>query len=248
MYRWVSRFISYRTFYLWRARYYYYTRNLDRWLLFALLCVAGMGLAAWYTWRVSSVPPPRVHPEAAALRVENITQEAIHRIVLVRHGGPTPGEPFATPEDVRAGTLRTLRVRQLLDSAVVWQLKAHMLADIATYIDATGSCFPFPCWQVSHRLELMRAAEAENAAINRALEPVLEIPLDRMPNLNGGERARIQTAWADPFGDVYNQTWLLGDLQNMHARMMMAYPQRAGAPWLMRLLGDETEEQHHDVW
>ena len=168
--------------------------------------------------------------------------------MLVRHGGPTPGEPFTTPEDVRAGTLRTLRVRQLLDSERVWQLKAHMLADMAAYIEATGSCFPFPCWQVSHRLELMRAAEAENAAINRGLEPVLEVPLDRMPNLNGGERARIQTAWSDPFGDVYNQTWLLGDLQNMHARMMMAYPQRVGAPWLMRLLGDETEEQHHDVW
>ena len=42
MYRWVSRFISYRTFYLWRARFYYYTRNLDRWVQFTLLCLVGM--------------------------------------------------------------------------------------------------------------------------------------------------------------------------------------------------------------
>ncbi len=74
MYRWVSRFISYRTFYLWRARYYYYTRNLDRWVLFTLLCLSGIALVLWYHWRLTSVPPPRVHPDAAALRVENITQ------------------------------------------------------------------------------------------------------------------------------------------------------------------------------
>ncbi|MBH1541105.1 hypothetical protein JY440_10820 [Stenotrophomonas maltophilia] len=244
MYRWVSRFISYRTFYLWRARYYYYARNLDRWVLFSLLCLVSAALVLWYHWRVASVPPPRVHPEAAAVRVENITQEAIHRIVVVRHGGPTPGEPLTTPEDVRASTLRTLRVRQLLDSAMVWQLKAHMLADMAAYIDITGSCFPFPCWQVSYRLQLMREAEAENAAINQALESVLEVPLNRMPNLDGGERTRLQTAWSDPFGDVYNQTWLLGDLQNMHARMMVAYPQRAGAPWLARLLSGDAEEPY----
>lgn len=244
MYGWVSRFVSYRTFYLWRARYFYYTRNLDSWVLFTLLCLTGMVLVLWYHWRVVSVPPPRVHPEVAALRVENITGEAIHRIVLVQHGGTTPGEPFTTPEEVRAGTLRTMRVRELLDSAVVWQLKAHMLADMAAYIDATGSCFPYPCWQLKHRLSLLRAAEAENTAINEALAPVLEVPLDRMPNLNGGERARIQTAWSDAFGDVYNQTWLLADLQDMHARMMVEYPRRAGAPWLARLLTGDAKEPH----
>lgn len=244
MYGWVRQFINYRSFYLWRARYRYYTRNVDGWMLSSALCLVCMAMVLWYYWRVASVPPPRVHPEAAALRVENITHEAIRRIVSVRHGGRAPGEMFSTPEEVRAGTLRTLQVRQLLDSAEAWQLKAHLLADVADYITATGSCFPYECWRVTHRLELLRAAQAENAAINEALASVLAEPLDRMPNLDGGERMRVQSAWSDTFGDAYNQTWLLGDLQAMHARMMLEYPQRAGAPWLARLLTGDAEEPH----
>ena len=30
----------------------------------------------------------------------------------------------------------------------------------------------------------------------------------------------------------------------MHARMMVAYPQRAGAPWLARLLSGDAEEPY----
>lgn len=142
MYRWVKGIISYRTFYIWRARYRYYTRNLDLWTLMSGLCIAGLLLVLWYMWRMLSVPTPRVHPETAALRIEGVTREAIHRIVLVRHAGSTPGAPFTTPEEVRASTLRTMRVRQVMDSEVVWRLKADMLADIADYITATGGCFP----------------------------------------------------------------------------------------------------------
>lgn len=244
MYRWVSRFISYRNFYLWRARFRYYTRNLDRWVLFSALCLAGMALVLWYYWRVASLPPPRVHPEVAALRVEGITNEAIHRVVLVRHGGSTPGVVFTTPEEIRASTLRTLRVRQVMEGEVVWQLKANLLADIAGYIAVTGGCFPYDCRRVMQRLQLLRAVQEENAAINAALEPLLEVPLHSMPNLQGGERARVQSGWSDAFGDIYNHTWLLGDVQRMHARMMQEYPQRAGAPWLARLLTGDAQDPH----
>lgn len=91
MYRWVSGFISYRTFYIWRARYRYYTRNLDLWTLMSGLCIVGLLLVLWYMWQMLGVPPPRIHPDTAALRIEGVTHEAIHRIVLVRHAGSTRG-------------------------------------------------------------------------------------------------------------------------------------------------------------
>jgi hypothetical protein len=242
MYRFMSRFISYRSYYLWRARYRYYTRHLDRWSLLSASCLAGVVLVLWYYARVVGLPPPRVHPDVVAVRLESISREAIHRIALVRHGNGRGGEPFATPEQVRDGTLRTMRVRQVLQSEVVWRLKAHLLADIAEYIDATGGCFPYDCNRVLHHLELLHRAEAENRAITLGLQAILEVPLDRMPDLSGGERLRVRSAWSDGFGDTHDQLWLLGELQGMHARMMLEYPHRAAAPWLARVLhGDALE-------
>ncbi|WP_303636621.1 hypothetical protein [Stenotrophomonas tuberculopleuritidis] len=242
MYNVLGVFMSYRRYYLWRARYRYYTRNMDRWTLVHATATLCLILLLWYHWRALSVPPPRVHPEAAALRVEGITNEAIHRIVLVRHGGTPRGVEFTTPADIRASTRRTLQVRRTLDSAVAWQLRANLLADIGDYIGATGGCAPYDCWQVKDRIALLRKASAENAAINSALEPILEMPPHLTPNLNGGERGRVKSGWSDSFNDIYYQTWLLGDLQRMHARMMVEYPKRAPAPWLPRLLTDPIKE------
>lgn len=52
MYRWVRGIISYRTFYIWRARFRYYTRNLDLWTLMSGLCIAGLLLVLWYLWQM----------------------------------------------------------------------------------------------------------------------------------------------------------------------------------------------------
>ncbi|CRD55935.1 MULTISPECIES: hypothetical protein [Stenotrophomonas] len=247
MYRWVRGIISYRTFYIWRARFRYYTRNLDLWTLMSGLCIAGLLLVLWYLWQMLGVPPPRVHPQAAALRIDGVTSEAIHRIVLVRHAGSTPGAPFTTPEEVRASTLRTMRVRQVMDSEVVWRLKADMLADIADYITATGGCFPYNCRRVLDRLDYVRQAGVENAQINAALSTVLEVPLDQMPPLEADEHERVKSGWSDGFDDIYYQSWLLRDLQVMHAQMMREYPQRAPAPWLPRLFSDPLRDTRF-VW
>lgn len=247
MYRWVSGFISYRTFYIWRARYRYYTRNLDLWTLMSGLCIAGLLLVLWYMWQMLGVPPPRIHPDTAALRIEGVTHEAIHRIVLVRHAGSTRGAEFTTPEDVRASTLRTMRVRQVMDSEVVWRLKADMLADIADYINVTGGCFPYDCRQIRDRLDPVRKAAVENAQINASLATILDVPLDQMPLLKGGERERVKSGWSDTFNDVYFQAGLLRDLQAMHAHMMREYPQRAPAPCLPRLLSDPLRDTRF-VW
>ncbi|HIE4564806.1 TPA: hypothetical protein ACXNIY_002896 [Stenotrophomonas maltophilia] len=240
MYRWVSRFMSYRSFYVWRARYYYYTRHLDAWMLASVLCFMGVLALLWYYWQFTSVPPPRMHPQAAALRVEGITNEAIHRIVLVRHGGTIPSKPFTTPEEIRASTVRTMRVRQVLDGEVVWQMKVNLLLDIADYIEATNGCVPYRCVRVQERIALLREAAEENAGINRALQAILDAPPHVMPSLEDGEGHRVKSGWSDPFGDIYHQTWLLNDLQTMHARMMAEYPKRAPAPWLPEwLIGPE---------
>lgn len=107
MYRWVSGIVSYRTFYIWRARFRYYTRNLDLWTLMSGLCIAGLLLVLWYLWQMLGVPPPRVQPKAAALRIEGVTREAIHRIVLVRHAGSTRGP--SSPRRKRCGRVRCAR-------------------------------------------------------------------------------------------------------------------------------------------
>lgn len=241
MYGWVSRFMSYRTFYVWRARYRYYTRYLNGRIVVSALCLAGVVLLLWYYWRYTNVPPPRMHPQAAALRVEGITNEAIHRIVLVRHGGSTPGQEFTTPHDVRASTVRTMRVRQVLDGEVAWRLKANLLADIADYIEVTGGCVPYPCAQVQARLLLLREAAVQNAGINQTLQRILDGPSDLMPSLERGDRQRVKSGWSDSFDDIYYQTWLLNDLQSMHARMMAEYPRRAPAPWLPEwMMGTES--------
>lgn len=247
MYRWVSGIVSYRTFYIWRARFRYYTRNLDLWTLMSGLCIAGLLLVLWYLWQMLGVPPPRVQPKAAALRIEGVTREAIHRIVLVRHAGRTPGAPFTTPEEVRASTLRTMRVRQVMDSEVVWRLKADMLADIADYITATGGCVPYDCRRIRARLEDVRRAGVENAQINTALLTILEVSLDQMPSLEAVEHERVKSGWSDGFNDIYDQIWLLRGLQVMHAQMMREYPQRAPVPWLPRLLSDPLRDTRF-VW
>ncbi|MBA0282427.1 hypothetical protein D7Y44_13885 [Stenotrophomonas maltophilia] len=232
MYRWASRFISYRTFYLWRARYYYYTRRVDVWLLANVLCFAIVVFVLWYYWKFSTVPPPRLHPQAAAVRVEGITNEVILRIAMVRHAGNPAGQEFTTGEDIRASTLRTMRVRQVLDGEVAWRLKANLLADIADYIEATDGCVPYQCTRVQAHISLLREAAAENRGINRALQPILDGPRDLVPSLEGVERQRVKSGWSDSFSDIHHQAWLLNDLRIMHARMMAEYPRRAPAPWL----------------
>ncbi|ELC7364811.1 hypothetical protein [Stenotrophomonas maltophilia] len=240
MYRWVSRFISYRTFYVWRARFYYHTRHLDVWMLASVLCFLGVVALLWYYWRFTNVPLPRMHPQVAALRVEGITNEAIHRIVLVRHGGTPPGKPFSTPEEIRASTVRTMRVRQVLDGEVAWRLKANLLADIADYIEATAGCVPYQCTRVQAHISQLREAATENAGINRALQPILDGPRDLVPGLTSVDRQRVKSGWSDSFSDIFHQVWLLNDLQTMHARMMAEYPKRAPAPWLPEwLIGPE---------
>ncbi|WP_295573475.1 hypothetical protein [uncultured Stenotrophomonas sp.] len=238
MYGWVRRFMSYRSFYLWRARYRYYTRHLDAWTLTTLLCLSGMVVVLWYYWQFTNVPPPRVHPQAAALRLESVSHEAINRIVLVRHGGNPSGQEFTTAAGIRANAQRTMRVRQTLESEMVWRLKAHMLADIADYIDATDGCAPYQCTQVVDRITSLREAAMENAATNRALQRILDGPDDLVPCLESSNRQRLKTGWSDPFNDVYYQTWLLNDLHTMHARMMTEYPKRAPLPWLAAWLSD----------
>lgn len=238
MYSRVSRWLSYRSFYLWRARYRYYTRHLDAWTLTTVLCLSGMVVLLWYYWRFTHVPPPRVHPQAAALRLEGVTHEAIHRIVLVRHGGNPPGEDFTTAEEIRGSAQRTIRVRQTLESEVVWRLKAQMLTDIAEYIEATDGCAPYRCTRVVERIASLREAARENAAINRALQGILDGPHDLVPSLESSDRQRVKSGWSDPFNDIYYQTWLLNDLQAMHARMMTEYPKRAPLPWLAAWLSD----------
>lgn len=234
-------FMSYRRFYVWRARYHYFIRDVDGWTLISLLLLFCMGMLAWGYWRALNLPPPRVHPEAAALRVEGLTKEAIHRIVLVRHGGTSPGQELQTHAEIRANTLRTLRVRQTLRDQVALQFKADLLADMADYIDATGGCFPYECLRVMNRIDLVQRAAADALALNDALATVLEVPPHLLPNLEG-TRARLRSGWSDDFNDVYYYTWLLRDLQQMHAAMMHEYPHRAPAPWLARLLTFPVEE------
>ncbi|ACF52943.1 hypothetical protein [Stenotrophomonas maltophilia] len=247
MYRWVSWFMSYRSFYVWRARYRYYTRHLDAWMLASTLCLMGVVALLWYYWQFTSAPPPRMHPQAAALRVEGITNEAIRRIVLVRHGGTTPGKAFTTPEEIRASTVRTMRVRQVLDGEVAWRLKASLLTDIAEYIDATDGCVPYRCERVQERIAFLREAAEENAGVNRALQAILDEPMDLLPNLEDNERQRVKSGWSDSFDDIYHQTWLLNDLQRMHARMMAEYPRRAPVSWLPKWMTGSTPESRNGM-
>jgi len=241
MYRFMSRFMTYRRYYLWRARIRYFTHDMDTWTLACLVLMVCMGLMVWGFWRVVNVPQPRIHPEAAAVRVEVLTDEAIHRIVLVRHGGTTPGDPFYSAAEIRGSTQRTLRVRQTLQDPVAMKLQADMYADIADYINATGACMPFPCRRVSFRIEQLQRSGHESAVRNKALAEILQVPWYLVPNLDG-ERTRVRSGWADDFQDVYSHAWNLHDLQKMHARMMAEYPYRAAVPWLARLATPAQEQ------
>lgn len=234
MYNFMGYFMSYRRYYLWRARIRYVTHDMDTWTLACLVLLISMVLMTWTFWRVVNAPAPRIHPEAAAVRVEMLTDEAIHRIVLVRHGGRTPGDPFYSAAEIRGSTQRTLRVRQTLQDPVSMQLQADMYADIADYVNATGACMPFPCPRVTAAIERLQQAGRESATRNKALAEILRVPWYLIPNLDG-ERMRVRSGWSDDFQDVYFQTYVLHDVQKMHARMMAEYPHRAAVPWLARL-------------
>lgn len=228
-------FMSYRRYYLWRARYRYYTRNIDAWSVLCTLLLVCMALMTWGYWRTLNVPPPRIHPQAAELHVQSLIEETIHHIAVVRHADASPGLFFDSHADIRASTVRTLKVRQVLQDAAALQLQADMYADIADYITATSACFPYGCEQVIGRIEQLRRAGQRSAAINAALLPVLDVPADMIPNLEG-ERQRVESGWADDFNDVQFHTWILRDVQQVHAHMMSEYPHRAPMPWLARLL------------
>lgn len=245
MYSFMGQFMSYRRYYVWRARYRYYTRDMNAWTVACGLLLLGLLLMFWLHLRVQSVPAPRVHPQAAELRVRMITEQAFHRIGVVRRGGDAPGSAYDSPAAIREGTERTLRVRQTLREAEALQLHADMFADMADYITASGVCAPYNCWYVGDRIQRLRNSGARSAEINAGLEPVLEVPADVWPHLKG-ERLRVQGGWSDDFQDVLFHTWLLADVQQMHAQMMREYPERAPMPWLSRLMA--TPEEPSGPW
>ncbi|HDS0949527.1 TPA: hypothetical protein QDZ34_002461 [Stenotrophomonas maltophilia] len=235
MYRFFSRFINYRRFYVWRARINYCLRDGYLWSSVCGVLFLCLVLTNWVSWRINSVPAPRIHPEAAKVRVQALAEEASHRIAVVHHNAGRPGQAYQDPEEIRAGTVRSLRVREAYMEPAARKLQADLLADIADYIDAAGVCAPYVCWQVSDTVRRLRQARARNANLHHALTQVLYVPAGVQPNLDG-ERMRVRGPSEDAFQDVIYHGWVLADIQLMHARMMVEYPERAPLPWLSRLL------------
>ncbi|WP_416056644.1 hypothetical protein [Stenotrophomonas maltophilia] len=227
--------MTYRSFYVWRARIDYCLRDGYLWSSVCGVLLLSLILTNWVSWRVNSVPAPRIHPEAANVRVQALAEEAFHRIAVVHDNEGNRGQIYRTPEQIRAGTVRSLRAREAYLEPKARQLQADLLADIADYINATGVCAPYACWQVRDTVERLRTASAHNAYINQELHPVLHVPAGVQPNLEG-ERVRVRGASEDGFQDVIHHGWVLADIQLMHARMMVEYPNRAPLPWLSRLL------------
>lgn len=235
MYRIFSRFINYRCFYVWRARINYCLRDGYLWSSVSAVLFLCLVLTSWVSWRINSVPAPRIHPEAAKVRVQALADDAFHRIAVVHNNGGRPGQMYRTPEEIRAGTVRSLRAREAYLEPASRKLQAALLADIGDYVDAAGVCAPYVCWQVSDTIARLRKASARNAHIHHALTQVLHVPEGVQPSLDG-ERERVRGASEDAFQDVIYHGWVLADIQLMHARMMVEYPERAPLPWLSRLL------------
>ncbi|AWH19002.1 hypothetical protein C1922_17650 [Stenotrophomonas sp. ZAC14D2_NAIMI4_7] len=227
-YRYVSRFISYRRYYAWRAKFHYYWRYVNKTTLliaFMGLCLATM---CWVQWRALNPTVPRIHPQAAQVRMEALSFEAYRRMGAVRYADGRGLTPFTTHARIVAGAERAIRVRQALQVPAALQLQSDMLADIADYIGMTGVCAPYPCEVVREYVQTLHEAGERSLQVQQALQPVLELPEHVVPALEG-ERARLAHGWADSFDDVDAHLWILHDLRRMHGNMMLQA--RAREPW-----------------
>jgi len=243
MYKKFSRFMTYRRFYVWRARYNYVVRSINGWTLVYALLVLGLVYSCWVIWKISNPPVPRVHPEAAKVQVRLIREQSMHRVAVALHGGGKPGQDYSTADEVRAATLRAMRARELYLGEESKQLQADMLADISDYIRATGVCAPFICWHVKESIAQLQRAGQRTAALDEALRPMLNLPSGALPPLDGG-LDRLQNSWSDPFQDVVFHGWMLSDMQVLHERMMKEYPQREPMPWLSRLMDKPLDPRY----
>lgn len=235
MYSRFSRFMTYRRFYIWRARFNYLVHNVNGWTLVYALLFLGLLYSCWIIWKLSNPPVPRVHPEAAKVQVRMMSEQASHRVAVANNGGGNPGAVVSTPEELRAATLRAMKARSTYLGAESKQLQAHMLADISDYIRVSGVCAPYLCWHVSENVSRLRRAGQRSADLDAALRPMLDAPDGDLPLLEG-DQDRLQTVWSDTYQDVVFHGWALGDVQVMHAKMMKEYPERAPMPWMARLL------------
>ncbi|HYQ25266.1 hypothetical protein [Stenotrophomonas sp.] len=234
MYRRFSRFMSYRRFYVWRARYNYLVRNCNEWTFVYVLLFLGLLYSCWIIWKISNPPVPRVHPQAAKVQLRMMGEQATHRVAVAYDGGGAPGVDVSVAAEVRAAAQRSARVRGTYLSEESLQLQAHMLADISDYITVSGVCAPYVCWHVSETITRLRRASQRTAALNEALQPMLGLADGALPPLEG-ELERLQTSWSDNFQDVTFHGWALHDIQVMHEQMMRQYPERAPMPWYSRL-------------
>ena len=234
-YRYLRHFISYRRYYLWRAKARYYRRYVNKGTLlvaFIGLCLATM---CWVQWRALNPMVPRIHPQAAEIRMEMLSYEVHRRMGAVRYADGRGLVPFATHARIVAGAQRAIRVRQTLRAPVALQLQSDMLADIADYIGMAGVCAPYPCEVVSEYIQSLHEAGERSLQVHQALQPVLEVPAHVVPALDG-ELRRLAHGWADDFNDVHSHLWMLQDLQRMHADMMHQSSYREQWPLLARLL------------
>ncbi|KAA8999185.1 hypothetical protein FJU31_09410 [Stenotrophomonas cyclobalanopsidis] len=230
-----SRFMTYRRFYVWRARYNYVTRGISGRACINAVLLLGVLYSGWIIWKLSDPPVPRVHPETARVQVRMMAEQVAHNIAVAMDGGGTRGTPYTTAAQVRAAARRSIRVREVYLTQESRQLQAHMLADVADYIKVSGVCKPYLCWHVGENVARLRRAHERTATLEAALRPVLGMRDGPVPKL-GGDLERLQSAWSENFHDVSTYGMAMNDVQVMHEKMMTEYPRRAPMPWLSRLL------------
>lgn len=206
-----------------RAEKFWYWFDHFNWL--GAFVLGSLSMLAYIWWLAVHAPVPRIRPEAADLQVQMITDELVRRAVEVRMAPPPAGRHYQTPADIRASAERTVKVRQVLARPVVLELEAKLYADIADHVRANGDCLPRSCAEVMGRIALLRNARRVSARTNQPLLAVLDLPADA-PVTFEGERGRLMSGWADSFQDAHFHTWVLRDLQDVHAGIVGAYPQR----------------------
>ncbi|WP_312253282.1 hypothetical protein [Stenotrophomonas sp.] len=244
-YRYVSRFMSYRRYYTLRAKFHYYRRYLNSVTLVVVFMGVCLVTTVWVGWRAMNPTVPRVHPQAAQVRMEMLSYEAHRRMGAVRHADGRGLTPFTTHARIVAGAQRAMQVRQALHVPVSLQLQSDMLADIADYIGMAGVCAPYPCEKVSEYIQTLHEASERSMQVHQALQPVLEVPEDVVPELEG-ERSRLAHGWADDFGDVHAHLWILHDLRRMHANMMYQSSYREPWPLMGRVM--YRDQLPHSHW
>lgn len=231
-FRWL---MSYRTFYVWRVRcqYLLYCFRGFRWVSAVLLLA--LLWSSWLIFRLIHLPVPRVHPEAARLRVAMMGVNALRDIAVARERVGTPTEGLSTREEVRAAIQQSIKVRQIYLGQQSKQLQAHMLADMSDYITVTGVCEPFLCSQVGEMVVRLRMTTESTKVLDDAVRSMLNAPGAGSPAMDG-HAERMQFLRTDRFQDVVLQDWVFSELQIMHAEMMLEYRKRAPLPGLWRLL------------